>query len=66
MPSSAQRLRPDPPATSPQIHGIVRKRRLESQAGEGEEAAPVPRGISIPIAAAPQPAPPAQSRCCAG
>lgn len=52
----------------PQIHGIVRKRRLESQAGDGEDAAPaVPRGISIPVAAA-QPAQPAaaQSRCCTG
>ncbi|KAL4451772.1 hypothetical protein ABPG75_007434 [Micractinium tetrahymenae] len=47
-----------------EIHGIVRKRRLESQQEEWEEPA-MPRGISIPIAVqqearAQQP----QSRCC--
>lgn len=47
-----------------EIHGIVRKRRLESQAAEDEELAPMPRGISIPIAVQPTQPQQQQSRCC--
>ncbi|PRW57533.1 Ras-related RABA1f [Chlorella sorokiniana] len=46
-----------------EIHGIVRKRRLESQQGE-DEPAPMPRGISIPITAAQEQPAAQQSRCC--
>lgn len=49
-----------------EIHGIVRKRRLESHQQEEEEPA-MPRGISIPVAIQQEAQPqPQQSRCCAG
>ena len=52
--------------THPQIHSIVRRRRLEAQGAEAQEPAAMPRGISIPIAAAQPDQPPQQQSWCCG
>ena len=53
-----------PPSPAQQIHGIVRRQRLETAAGDSDEPAPVPRGISIQVAQPAEPKPLPPSRCC--